>query len=53
MAKERVQRQAAERRIAAERDSSVHKMQTFEGDLRAQIRALEVRGTPNQSAAGE
>lgn len=41
VAKERVQRQAAERRIAAERESSQHKTLTFEGELRQQIRNLE------------
>lgn len=41
VAKERVQRQAAERRITAERDSSQQKTQSFESDLRAQIRSLE------------
>jgi hypothetical protein len=41
VAKERVQRQAAERRIAVERDSAVQKMQALENDMRNQIRSLE------------
>ena len=53
VAKERVQRQAAERRITAERDSSQQKMQAFESDLRAQIRSLEAELQQERESRGQ